>query len=607
MIRPQPARWFEALVARDDCTLLLEALAASGAVELEARAGATLPAAFAAVRPELQRFFDYQSRYAAWWPTRALEASAVPEPPAATLHRGLAALDAWALDAEPAIRALERNAAERAERLLWRNLIGALAGSELDLGALARAGPLARAAVIEHALDAESDKPGPLLARPLVSQDARYSIVLGSAADLEAAARDAAAAKGRAHPVPPWLSGNDTSDLAAIEARLADLDADDRQWRALLEQSHRRRGLHRALADLYRLQWVLANVSALETGDRLATVTGWSSDRTGIALRAAVDRSGARALIHFAQPPANARAPLILSNPRWARPFELFPGALGVPGSTEADPTVLLAVVVPLLFGYMFGDVGQGLLLVAAGWWLRRRTPVARLLMAGGVAAIAFGFVFGSVFGIEGVVPALWTEPLAEPVTILAVPIGAGAALLAVGLVLHAMGSLWRAERARFWGEDLGLLALYIGILASAFVPGLYWLAIAGAAAFLAGHAIHAGKASALGSGLGELLERTLQLFINTLSFARVGAFALAHAGLASAVVALAMQSEHLAVRVLVFVLGNALMITLEAMVVSIQTTRLVLFEFFARFLTGSGRAFRPLPPPPSVLQESRP
>ena len=127
----------------------------------------------------------------------------------------------------------------------------------------------------------------------------------------------------------------------------------------------------------------------------------------------------------------------------------------------------------------------------------------------------------------------------------------------------------------------------------------------AGAAAFLAGHAIHAGKASALGPGLGELLERTLQLFINTLSFARVGAFALAHAGLASAVVALAMQSDHFAVRVLVFVLGNALMISLEAMVVSIQTTRLVLFEFFTRFMQGQGRAFRPLPAPPFVYQEN--
>jgi V/A-type H+-transporting ATPase subunit I len=41
---------------------------------------------------------------------------------------------------------------------------------------------------------------------------------------------------------------------------------------------------------------------------------------------------------------------------------------------------------------------------------------------------------------------------------------------------------------------------------------------------------------------------------------------------------------------------GNALIIAIEGLVVGIQTTRLVLFEFFIRFLRGSGRAFRPLP-----------
>jgi hypothetical protein len=70
MIRPRPARWFEALVARDDCTLLLEALAATGAIELEARAGASMPVAFTEILPALQRFNDFQSRCAAWWPTR---------------------------------------------------------------------------------------------------------------------------------------------------------------------------------------------------------------------------------------------------------------------------------------------------------------------------------------------------------------------------------------------------------------------------------------------------------------------------------------------------------------------------------------------------------
>jgi V/A-type H+-transporting ATPase subunit I len=106
-------------------------------------------------------------------------------------------------------------------------------------------------------------------------------------------------------------------------------------------------------------------------------------------------------------------------------------------------------------------------------------------------------------------------------------------------------------------------------------------------------------------AGLGELVEKTLQVLINTLSFARVGAFALAHAGLASAVVALAEAAGHGIGFVVVLVLGNVLIIAIEGLIVSIQTTRLVLFEFFTRFFSPEGRAFRPLAPPPVTVKES--
>ena len=143
---------------------------------------------------------------------------------------------------------------------------------------------------------------------------------------------------------------------------------------------------------------------------------------------------------------------------------------------------------------------------------------------------------------------------------------------------------------------------LFVGLFLS---PGFQWLALAGGVAFVAGHAVHAGHAAALAYGLGGLVERTLQLLINTLSFARVGAFALAHAGLSSAVSALAPQPDSPVVSALIIVLGNVLIIVLETLIVSIQTTRLVLFEFFARFLTGAGRPFRPLSPPPSFVPET--
>ena len=107
-----------------------------------------------------------------------------------------------------------------------------------------------------------------------------------------------------------------------------------------------------------------------------------------------------------------------------------------------------------------------------------------------------------------------------------------------------------------------------------------------------------------LGRAIGQLLESVFQLLINTISFIRVGAFALAHAGLSLAVVILSESTDNLILATLIIVLGNIVIIILEGLVVSIQTTRLVLFEFFIRFLQGTGRLFRPLIAPNESGQE---
>jgi V/A-type H+-transporting ATPase subunit I len=310
-------------------------------------------------------------------------------------------------------------------------------------------------------------------------------------------------------------------------------------------------------------------------------------------------------LQRFAEPPAGMRAPLLLSNPPWARPFEIFSRALGMPASAEADPTPLLAIVVPLMFGYMFGDVGQGLLLAAAGWWYRERFTIARLLMVGGLSAALFGLLFGGVFSLHGVIPALWLHPLDAPLAVLAAPLVGGAALLTVGLCLDALAAWWRGEMRRWLLTDAALIAVYLGLLAAFVAPAGLGVAVAAALLYCAGHAVHHRRVAAAFSAIGGLAEKTLQILINTLSFARVGAFALAHAGLSSAIVALMDAADSIVAKALVLVVGNAVVIVLEAMVVSIQTTRLVLFEFFTRFMQGTGRAFRPLPAPPFTTQEN--
>ena len=89
-----------------------------------------------------------------------------------------------------------------------------------------------------------------------------------------------------------------------------------------------------------------------------------------------------------------------------------------------------------------------------------------------------------------------------------------------------------------------------------------------------------------------------IQLLINSISFVRVGAFALAHAGLSLAFVIMAESVDSVVAGVLIMVLGNVVVILLEGLVVTIQTTRLVLFEFFIRFLRTGGRTFQPLAAP---------
>jgi len=603
MIRPQPARWFELLVARDDATLALEALAGTAAVELEARPTAVLPAALADIRPLLRQFGEFSLRYHAYWPHDRCQASAFPEPPVATLDRSLAHIRAWAGEAEPVIQQIQRGEAEREELARWRHVLDALSGSNVDFAQTVNAGPLVQVRLFLFPPDSEPAIPAGLLVRHFVADGWFHALAVGTAAELAPLAQQAALLKGQVRDMPAWLHTDMPRNEAYVAARLAVLAGEETALRAQLGALDERHDLRTALADAARLQWVLENVRSLETGDLFCWITGWTSELAGHGLASALDHSGARAILHYPPPPPGAFAPLLLANPWWARPFEVFSRAMGMPSRNEADPSALLAIAVPLMFGYMFADVGQGLVIAAGGFFLRKRWPLARLFVAGGISAALFGVLFGSVFSLHAFHP-LWLAPLDAPLTILLVPLIGGGALLALGLLLYAAEAQWRGEFAAWLATDAGFIAVYAGLLCGFLWPEGFAVAAVGAVWFCAGHAWQARRLGTALTALAELVERTLQILINTLSFARVGAFALAHAGLSSAIVALMNAADNSVVAMLVLVVGNVIVIVLEGLVVSIQTTRLVLFEFFTRFLTAEGRVFRPLPAPPSLPQE---
>ncbi len=604
MLRPQAARWFEIVAARDDATLALEALAATGSVELEPRVACAAPAPLAApLQPLLAQYADLAARYRAYWPQARRRCSAFPEAPVTTMERSLAAIRGWAECAESMVQQLQAIDAERRNLLLWQRVLGALDGAPLDFAQLGQQGPVVSKRLVTFPGDAQPELPPGVLVRRVDGEGLLCGLVVGNEDALRNLEQQAAALRGRLYEAPAWLKRTATDSLAYIAPRLHALDRDEASLTAALDALHAQHDLHRALGDADRLQWVAHNVRALERTELFCRITGWTSDMSGYRLAVAIDRCGARALLHFPSPPGDAKAPLLLANPWWARPFEIFSRALGMPARNEADPSVLLAIAVPLMFGYMFGDVGQGLVIALVGFLLRNRVQVGRLLVAGGLAAAVFGALFGSVFSLHLMHP-WWVAPLDAPLTVLLVPLAGGAVLLVMGLLLDAIEAYWRGELPHWLTTDAGFVAAYVGILAAAFVPGAIAFALTGAVLFCLGHAAHARRLAAAATALAELVERLVQLLINTLSFARVGAFALAHAGLSSAVMALMEASDSIAVRATVLVLGNAIILVLETLVVSIQTTRLVLFEFFTRFLKAEGRVFHPLPPPPSTQSQ---
>jgi V/A-type H+-transporting ATPase subunit I len=337
--------------------------------------------------------------------------------------------------------------------------------------------------------------------------------------------------------------------------------------------------------------------------EHFAWITGWTSDCSGCRIEAVLRSAGLHGLLRVHDPPQDLVPPVVLRNPRWAQPFELFERLLGVPATREADPSAILALVAPAMFGFMFGDVGQAALLVLAGAMLRRKYPALKLLVPGGIEAMLFGFLFGSVFAREDLLPALWLRPLQEPLTLLRVSVSFGAGVILMGFWLDALQHYWAGRAPLWWSARGGLVLSYLGMVGALLDSRALWAVPAGLAWNSFGRSVRApsGRLKELAAGIGESLQTLLQLLVNTISFVRMGAFALAHAGLAATITGLAAGTDSRLVRGLVLVVGNLVVITIEGLIVGIQTTRLVLFEFFIRFLRGSGRLFRPLPKPPTL------
>ncbi len=607
-LRPVSAQWFELLVPKSDLAIALEGLAHSNSVELETLGSSNVRLVFPDLQAQFDEFTAMADLYRVYWPQIDPTVSLRRESPAKAMECAMARLRGWAEEARGPIAQLQRLETEREGLETLRQLLQRDPQDLPSLPRLANAGPFFKAALF---FLPEGRWPTKFLDNLLWQQIAgtggNFLLALGSGADIDALQEQIGGLRGRLIELPNWLPDRPQEGIGATEKRLAELKRSERDLRRSLAEIAEDTKLAAALNDVAVLVWFLDQAKDLGSTSHFAWVTGWTTECDERLLSRLLRRKGVQGLLRLTAPPPAVHPPTVLRNPAWVRPFEVFAGLLGTPSDNEADPSQIVALLAPLLFGFMFADVGQGLVLLLAGLFLRRKLPVLALLVPGGVMAIAFGFLFGSFFSREDIIPALWLHPLEDPVTLLALSLAAGAAILLLGLVLNAVEAHWRGEFTAWVHSQAGLLLAFLAMLSALWETGMFWIGAGGVLWYIVGSAMQSSgtRAIAFAKAAASALESLVQLLVNTVSFARVGAFALAHAGLSAAISGLADVTGHIIAAGTIMVLGNLVVIMLEGLVTSIQTTRLLLFEFFIRFLRAEGRPFNPLPPP--VLAAPRP
>jgi V/A-type H+-transporting ATPase subunit I len=342
------------------------------------------------------------------------------------------------------------------------------------------------------------------------------------------------------------------------------------------------------------------------------------------------------------------KPPVQLRNPRFLTPFQMLVTNYGIPEYGTIDPTPFVMVAYLIMFGLMFADVGQGLILMLLGVIGSMLIKVKKegfrnllkLIIWCGLASVVTGVLFGSYFGMEWIKP-LWFDfhgiVLGNPhkksfvndiFDILTITIVFGIAVIGVGLLFNWINLF----RKRKWIElilDRGGLVggwLFAGGIYTAWYlvhhgyrslpePSILFYAVGLPALLLF---IKHPLLFIVGSGRGhrepfnlftpmrfmmegvvELLEVFSGYLSNTLSFMRVAGLGIAHVSLMTAFFELARMTArgggYNIWSILILIFGNILVIGLEGLSAGVQSLRLNYYEFFTKFFSGTGKLYSPV------------
>lgn len=314
--------------------------------------------------------------------------------------------------------------------------------------------------------------------------------------------------------------------------------------------------------------------------------------------------------------------PTCLRNGYLLRPFESVVKMYGIPSYGEIDPTSFVGISYMLLFGAMFGDVGQGLVLFLLGELLSKKKSrpnlggvVARL----GLSSTFFGFIYGSIFGFEDILKTYIVRPMVSINLMLISAIALGTIFLTIGFIYNLVNSYKNRdiENGIFSRNGLSGLVFYWTLIYLVLAKVKGWTTIIPVGGlvlillFLLGLMLFKEPITNIIRGVRPLynetktdyyieggfgvLETLLSMFSNTVSFIRVGAFAINHVGLFIAFETLSEMMTSSVGSALVLVIGNIIIIGLEGLIVFIQGLRLEYYELFSKYFSGIGYDYEPL------------
>lgn len=315
----------------------------------------------------------------------------------------------------------------------------------------------------------------------------------------------------------------------------------------------------------------------------------------------------------------NEQPPTKLKNNKFVRPFEYMVNMYGAPNYDEIDPTPFFAITYMLLYGLMFGDLGQGLVFLGLGFWLSKKNETfGAILKRIGISASIFGLMYGSFFGREDLIPTLLIKPFDNIMTVLIASVAFGVTLMVISYIIGIYNKVHlqkNIEEGIFGKEgfaglmmmssfiiivlaivnvgpvpkNIGLILLIISIVMMVFKQPI--------ARKLEGNKklYDQAKGDYYLEGSFSVIEALLSVFSNLVSFTRVGAFAINHVGLYMAFEVMAKLVGGGIKGFILLVIGNIFIIGLEGMIVGIQGLRLEFYEMFSKYYEGNGHLFRPI------------